>query len=155
MYHTQLAEVEILLRDARDAEARAKLQAEQQAIAAAGSLKALGSNDDERKRALLIAVADDPACQAAQRAVRGHEAQRERLLAQLETWKDERRAQEWEIRSRTADAIRTVATLSGDPDDTKAIDQALDEAASILLTNLLNRVVRQVPAAATTEEMPF
>lgn len=154
MYHEQLAEAEIRLRDVKDTEARAKLAAEQRAITAAGSLKALGSNDDERKRALLVAVAEDPDCLAAQREVRKVEAELSRLGAQLEAWKDERRAKEWEIRSRTADALRSMAMLDGEPDDTATISQALDDATSRLAAQLLRAVTSRV-ANATVEEMPF
>jgi len=140
------------LRDARDAESRAKLRAEQEAITAAGSVKALGSSDEERKRVLAVAVADHPGYQAALRHLRQVEAEHGRVEAQIETWKDERRASEWATRARMADALSRAFQLDGDPDDTATFDQALDQVADRLLHGLLARVVRRLPA---DEPMPF
>ena len=105
----------------------AKALAEQRAIDAAGGAKGLGANEDERKRALVLALAADPGYQAAAAAVRQCESHVARVEAELEILRDRRRAEEWAIRQRLADALLGVPSDGPAGDDRAAWDDAMDE----------------------------
>lgn len=141
----RLADAEIAVREASDALGVEKARSEQRAADAAGGTKGLGANEDERKRALTLALADDRGYQEALRRLRSAEADRDRQAVQLEAARDARRAQEWAIRLRLADAIFRLP-MDGEPDDTGAFDAGLDEALDRALPATLPAAAPRGPA---------
>lgn len=123
---SRLAEIAIDLRTRKDQLTAAQLAAEQAAIDQAGGTKALGTNEEERKRRLAIAVAAHPATSDILTYLRRLEADRDRLEAELASETDERRAHEWSIRERLVDLLAN--TLSTHPEPRATHEQmALDD----------------------------
>jgi len=136
---THLAELGIQLRADRDAVALARATVEQQTIDDAGGQKALGANEDDRTRKLTLAVATSDNVGHWLHQLRDHEAQLDRLNAELSNQLDARRAAEWSIRERTLALLEARA---------QGLDEASDEH--------LNEIVELVPAASGDElHLPF
>lgn len=87
----------------------------------------VGKNADERKVTLGCFLASDPDYQTSLALLRDCEWSHDRAEALLEAAKDERRAAEWQIRCRLADALFSRGVQS-DSDDA-AGDVAFDDAA--------------------------
>ena len=87
----------------------------------------IGKNAEERKTTLACFLASDPDYQAALALLRDCEWSRDRAEALLEAAKDERRAAEWQIRCRLADALfsRGVQSNAADPAGDTAYDDAM------------------------------
>lgn len=117
------------LRSANDREVIARAEAEARAIEAAGGTKALGANADERERALILALAQDSVYQSVFSLARQIQADAERVEAELEAAEDERRAGEWAIRARLADALdhRGIQSDTASGEDDGAFDDSLDQ----------------------------
>ncbi len=81
----QLAEARIGLRLAQDVYDLVKAQAAQRITEAVGGAKHMGSNAEERDRALSIALAADEECMIAHGTVRDYQAQVDRLQARVTT----------------------------------------------------------------------
>lgn len=90
------------LRDAENALPVERARAELRAIEEG---RANGSNDTDRKRALLLALEDDTDYQHALSFTRRAQREVDELSTQITILEDQRRAAEWEIRSRLADAM--------------------------------------------------
>jgi len=118
----ELAELGIALRADRDALALARATVEQHTIDTAGGSKALGPNEDERTRKLTLAIGSSDNVGHWLARVRDHEAQLDRLSAQLATLLDQRRAAEWAIRERTLQLLEASARYADE-----ASDERLDE----------------------------
>ncbi len=105
----ELQQLEQQLTSARENLVIAKARAEQAIIEAAGGEKALGSNEDARKRALIIALADAP--QAAEyREMQGTVRRCEQAVAEkrigLENDLDQQTARRYIIRAAEIEASR-------------------------------------------------
>lgn len=88
----------------------------------------VGKNAEERKTTLAVFLAQDSAYQASLAMMRDAEWSRDRSEAMLEAAKDERRAAEWQIRCRLADALfsRGVQSDSDDAISDTAFDDVTD-----------------------------
>ncbi len=154
----RLVETRIALRNSTDAFESAKAAAEQRAIDAAAAAdpekarkdpdKLLGGNEQARTRALVLALDKDSEYQAALRVLRALQATAERIEAELETLRDERRAEEWQIRARLAEALdrRGAQSDREDPGGDGAWDDAADQ---VILERAAEEAVR---LAAEAEE---
>lgn len=120
----RLADCHISLRASKDAYELAKAEAEQYAV---DHGKASGSNTEARARSLTIALEADANYRTARTNLRAAEAERDRVEALVEAARDERRAAEWQIRARLADALlgTTIQSDAGDPAGDSAFDDAL------------------------------
>lgn len=137
--HHKLAGSRARLRDAKDEYERVRAFAEQRAIV--GLNGTIGKNEEERKRNLTIALADDKEYQAALKTLREWETVVDRLEADLEDARDRRRDHEWKIRSKLADALWRcgIESNSDDPPGDVAFDDTMDhETLSRLESNLRN-----------------
>lgn len=121
----QLAQVRANLRQQKDLHEQALAQAEQAAI---DSGKAGGKNAEERARGLTLALMKDASYQAARAKLRAAEAECERVEALLESARDERRASEWQIRMRLADALFRggIQSDESEPAGDGAFDDTID-----------------------------
>lgn len=106
-----LVEAEAALRRAQDVERAQRLVSEDGVIAAAGGVKALGSNEDERKRALGLALLRDGVYRQTLDDLRQAELERDRAAAALESAKDARRERELLARERIAVALESGRAL--------------------------------------------
>ncbi len=106
----QLAEARSALRDAQDRYDLVKAQAEQRIIEDAGGSKALGSNEDERKRALLLALEADEAYTNAHSTLRYTQAMVDLLQAKLDEQIEVRRSADRASRDRLSAALESLAT---------------------------------------------
>lgn len=118
----QLAEARSNLRSAKDHYDLTKAEAEQRAVLIAG-----GKNEEERKRNLVVALAQDNTYIAARDALRKAEAEVDRQEALLEGARDARRYDEWTVRARLIDALISagIQTDSSDPAGDSAFDDAM------------------------------
>jgi len=105
----QLAEARIALRLAQDVYDLVKAQAAQRITEAAGGAKHMGTNAEERDRALTIALAADEECRIAQGTVRDYQAQVERLQARVDDEIDDRRRAERASRDRLTTTLELVS----------------------------------------------
>jgi len=105
----QLAEARIALRDAEDTHRYAQADAEARIIAAAGDPKKLGSNTEDRARAILLALKDDALYQAARVLVRRCQAHVDRLQARVDDEIDTRRILDRASRDRLSTALEAVS----------------------------------------------
>ncbi len=105
----QLAEARIALRLAQDVYDLAKAQAAQRIIEAAGGAKNMGSNAEDRDRALTIALAADEECRIAQGTVRDYQAAVDRAQTQVDDEIDLRRTQDRASRDRLSTALEAVS----------------------------------------------
>lgn len=106
----QLAAARIRLRGVKGSFELARAEAEQRAIDAG---LAGGKNEKERERALLLAISKDEQYLIGLAAYRQAEAEVDRLEALLEGARDARRAEEWQIRARLADALMRAVQSDG------------------------------------------
>ncbi len=105
----QLAEARIALRLAQDVYDLVKAQAAQRIIEAAGGAKNMGSNAEDRDRALTIALAADEECKIAHGTVRDYQAAVDRAQAQVEDEIDTRRMLDRASRDRLSTALEAVS----------------------------------------------
>jgi len=105
----QLAEARIAVRLAQDGYDLVKAQAAQRVIDAAGGAKHMGTNAEERERALTIALAADEECRIAQGTVRDYQAQVDRTQAQVDDEIDLRRMLDRASRDRLSTALEAVS----------------------------------------------
>jgi len=147
-----LAEARSNLRSAKDAFEVAEAQAEQRAI---DSGLAGGKNIEERQRNTLLALQQDSAYLAAQKALRGAEGNVDRLEALLEGARDARRIDEWRIRAQLVGALNRAGVASDSPD--RAGDGAFDDTAqSVLDDAIVGAVALAADRGVIDEEwMPF
>lgn len=120
-----VAEARIAVQTAKDAHEYERGMAEFRACAA-------GRNADERKTALLVALAGDVAYQRVLSALRAAEAELIRSEAELETAQDQRRESEWAVRAALVNAL-AQRQIFAEADD-GAFDAAGDEEAYQELT---------------------
>jgi hypothetical protein len=144
----ELAEARMHLRETKEIYAVTKAQAESIIIARLGDT--LGKNAESRERNLLIQLEDDMSYRVVRQELRLLEDSIDRLEAALETELDERRAEEWRIRARLADA------LLGQPGrhEQERIDGAQDAA----VDRRVDRALRRTPVTVTTrdsDDVPF
>lgn len=120
----RLADCRTTLRTVRDAHEETRAACEQAAIEDG---RASGKNAEERARSLTLALTHDPTYQASLCQLRRAEAEQERVEALLEAAIDERRASEWQIRARLADALlgAGIPSESSDPNGDGAFDDTL------------------------------
>ena len=128
----QIAEAQIALRTLKMELAEAEASIEKATITAAGGMKALGSNEAERKAALAYAVADSPICRKLQRDIVTAEGTLLRLEAAHGDAQDDAQRERWRVRSRLCDALEALGMAqpagffsSGEID--RAVDEASDE----------------------------
>lgn len=105
----QIAEAQIALRTLKADLAEAEASIKKATITAAGSMKALGGSDPERKAALDQAVADSPACRKYQREIINAEGALLRLEAAQADQQDEAQRGRWQVRARLCDALEALA----------------------------------------------
>ncbi len=86
----QLAHARAALRTTQDDHDRIKAVTEQAIIAQAGGSKQLGTNSDDRDRALRLALEDDPAYLGIRHTLRQWQAEVDRLQAHIDDEIDER-----------------------------------------------------------------
>jgi hypothetical protein len=129
MYFREIAEWGQRVQSARDAVALSKAQAEQRAIdEVGGDVKALGSNEPARERALTIALAGDEAYQDALRELREAEYVLATTKAAQDEWEAERRTREFAIRAEFNDLLRTrFPVLTGAEPSDATRDAVQDE----------------------------
>jgi hypothetical protein len=139
----RLADRRANLRQAKDLHDQALAQAEQAAI---DDGRAGGKNAEERARSLTLALVNDASYQAAHTRLRGAEAEVDRVEALLESARDERRASEWQIRMRLADALFRGGVQSDEPEP--ATDSAFDDTVDSIYLG-------QAPAYDDEIEVPF
>lgn len=153
----RLAECRTTLRQMKDLHEQALAQAEQAAI---DDGRAGGKNAEERARSLTLALMNDASYQAAHTRLREVEAECERVEALLESARDERRASEWQIRARLADALfHAGAQSDGDePAADSAFDDTYDEQAARYASSFgatLRRQQARPNGTEELEELPF
>lgn len=141
----QLAAARIRLRGVKGSFELAKAEAEQRAI---GAGQAIGKNEKERERALLLAISKDEQYLIGLAAYRQAEAEVDRLEALLEGARDARRAEEWQIRARLADALMRAGVQSDGGDE---FDDGIDHA---LYADVERHLARQEQPDEEFE-MPF
>lgn len=134
----RLVDAQARLRQAKDDLGRTQAEREQAAIKAAGG--AIGRNEDERKRALTLALINDADYRRVLAFVRDAESTVNLLEAQIENALDVRRAEEWQIRSRMVDALYHLGAQTDSPDP--ANDQVFDDATFEQVVNILVRIAR-------------
>lgn len=120
--HDDLASARAALRAAQDAYKLETAAAEQRAIAALNG--SAGKNEDERKRNLTLALAQDAAYTQALTWLRSAEFAVDRLEAALARQQDARREREWAIRLRMVEALEARAVY---PDDGEPMDAVMDD----------------------------
>lgn len=123
----EIAAVRSHFRDATRNLEVAKAKAEQRAIVAAGGIKALGSNEDERKRALVLALAEDTAYQELVERHADIQHRLERFEADLRGVEAHRRESEWQTRQQLAGTLAAQRITSDQAD--RSGDGAFDDAA--------------------------
>lgn len=129
------------LRQQRDLFEQAEAQAEQAAIDAG---RAGGKNAEERERSPVLALMSDPAYQGARSRLRAAEEEAERVEALLESARDERRASEWAVRLKLADALFRAGVQTDEPDASG--DSAWDDTADhLLVSQVLDDDLYEIP----------
>ena len=119
---TELAEARIALRDAQAAFEETKAIVEQRIIASAGGAKELGSNAEERARALLLALQQDSDYIRMLAILREAQATVDRLQATLDDAIDQRRADDRRSRDRLSAALEHIAAHATDNPTEAVID---------------------------------
>lgn len=135
----RLVDAQARLRQAKDDLGRTQAEREQAAIKAAGG--AIGRNEDERKRALTLALTNDADYRRVLAFVRDAESTVNLLEAQIENALDVRRAEEWQIRSRMVDALYHLGAQTDSPDP--ASDQVFDDATFGWVLSMLDRFANE------------
>jgi hypothetical protein len=157
--HDDLASARMALRAAQDSYKLATACAEQRAIAALNG--SVGKNEDERKRNLLLALAQDVAHTQSLTGLRSAEFAVDRLEAAIERQRDARREQEWAIRLRMVEVLeaRAVYPDEGEPMDSVLDDEIADAAWEDAHGSYNGRVPGCVPGTPDEEfpyaDMPF
>lgn len=105
----KIAEAQIALRTLKADLAEAEASIKKATITAAGSMKALGGSDPERKAALDQAVTDSPACRKYQREIISAEGVLLRLEAAQAEQQDAAQRERWQVRARLCDALEALA----------------------------------------------
>lgn len=120
-----LVEDDRTLRTLRDNYEAAKAEVSKEAFDS-GAIS--GKNAEERERNLIVYLESHADYKAARAMWRDAEWQRDRTLALLEAAKDERRAQEWQIRAKLADGLfrQQVQSDADDPAGDSAFDDVTD-----------------------------
>lgn len=138
------------LRTAKDAEKVALAEATQRA-------QPQGKNAEERAVNLVLALQQDAAYQPALARLRRWEHEVEKIEALLESACDDRRASEWQIRAKLADALfrSNVQTDHRDPTGEGAFDDASLEYADAMAFAQQNGYRESGDPAYADEEMPF
>jgi hypothetical protein len=152
----RLAETRIKLREHAAYLAWLRARAEQRVLySVGGDPKKLGANDEERKRAMTLALADDAEYQEALQKSRQLEADADRQEADLESAKDERRKWEWSIRERLAAALdgRGIAPENVERQDHE-FDEAATEAATVAVQTDISHPFEPDPLPAPAPEEP-
>jgi hypothetical protein len=108
----QLAAARIALRAQQDHHDRITAQAEQRIIDAAGGTKGLGTNAEDRSRALVLALAEDATYTESLMWLRHAQAEVDRLQAEVDDLIDERRKLDRASRDRASAAIEQLALMS-------------------------------------------
>lgn len=145
-----LAAARATLRAAKDRHELARAEAEQAAIDGGCG----GKNAEERTRNLTLVLAKDEAYQHALARLRAAEAEVDRLDALLEGARDARRAEEWQIRARLADALLDVPA---EPDSNEH-DTVMGRLGDLTMDEVLTRQRPTQPAYASSAddvELPF
>ncbi len=152
--HQRLADARIHLRNAKDDHEKARAFAEHRAIERGVS----GKNAEERERNLTIALAADEDYQRVLKSLRGAEAVLDKTESDLETERDQRRANEWQIRAKLADGLfrSGIQSDNDDPAGDSAFDDSLDGVTLSRLESNLRNGYHNVPAPIEEEtELPF
>lgn len=149
----RLAECRATLRAQKDLYELIKAEAIQRAQPA-------GKNAEERARSLTLALMNDASYQGAHARLRATEAELDRVEALLESARDERRASEWQIRMRLADALFRANVQSDDaePAGDSAFDNTYDDQAARYASSFSATLRRQQTRPNGTEEfeeLPF
>ncbi len=151
--HHQIATARTMLQACKDREKLTRAVAEQQAIASGA---AGGKNAEERERSLAIALASNPDYQLAHESLRESEDMLAQLEADLESFRDARRQEEWSIRAALVDAL----TRRSIPSDAPGSDESFDDAADDDLGDAVwesthGRYNGHVPSRPVDEDLPF
>jgi hypothetical protein len=139
---TRLTETRITAREAREDFATTRAMAETRIIEKVGGEKALGANAEARERALLPALRSDDDYIGCLAAVRELEATAERLEAELEGLRDERREREWAVRLRLVQALERRGALGDGANGTDPDDTSFDDVGDVEAEELVLRVCR-------------
>jgi hypothetical protein len=105
----QLAAARAALRTTQDDHDRIKAGTEHAVITHAGGSKQLGTNAEERERALRLALEDNPAYLGIRHTLRHWQAEVDRLQAQLDDDIDARRSLDRASRDRLSTALEAVS----------------------------------------------
>lgn len=133
----------LALQEARDEYELERARAEQRALIKMNG--SAGRNEEERRRNLTVALAEDEQFIKARRWLRQCEAQVAEAERDLEIALDQRRAEEWGIRLQLVVALDRAGVRSDAPGDDSSIDDAADEE---VMSNLAQyREWRQAHAA--------
>lgn len=109
----ELAAARAELRAAEDHFSTCQLRAEQLLIVkTAGDPKALGSNEEARKRAFATAVAEDLDCSSARQRLRDAQQRVDLLQAELDAFVDQRRLRDLANRERIVQLVETGVDVS-------------------------------------------
>lgn len=144
--HQQIAEVTIDLRSARDVLATSRIRIEQEALDQAGGPKSFGANEDDRQRRLALVLANDETYRDHLRRVRFLEAKLDALQADLADYNDERRADEWRIRARLAEALSHTAHTVDEPATDSVMDLVTDRELDRRDRKLFEAIAEQLEA---------
>jgi hypothetical protein len=121
-----LAAMEIALKQAKDEYEQVKAYRERKAI---GELNgSAGKNEEERRRNLAVALAEDVVYQEALGQLRDAEANVTTAQAELEIANDQRRAEEWGIRLQMTITLDRQRIFPDSSDDLEMAQAAIDEA---------------------------
>lgn len=124
-----VADAQLALKRAEQDERVARFNAEKRAIDAVGGEKALGSNDDARKRALAIALANDLEYGKTSNLLWDIGSDLSAKQWRLDSLLDERREWEYGIREKQASALLSRGYPLYEDADTPVKDAAFDVAA--------------------------
>ncbi len=113
----QLAAAHAALRTTQDDHDRIKAVTEQAVIAQAGGPKQLGTNSEDRDRALCIALEHDPAYLGIRHTLRYWQAEVDHLQALVDDEIDERRRADRASRNRLSTALKTVSVHADERPD--------------------------------------
>lgn len=132
----RLVDAQARLRSAKDDHGRIKAEREQAAIRAANG--SLGKNQDERDRALTVALASDPEYTRARAFLRDAESTVDLITTQIENALDLRRGKEWQIRAHLADVLAELGVPSDSTEP--AGDSCFDDATLDQLVSAIERI---------------
>ncbi len=113
----QLAAARAALRTTQDDHDRIKAVTEQAVIAQVGGPKQLGTNSEDRERALRIALEDDPTYLGIRHTLRQWQADVDRLQALVDDEIDEHRRADRASRDRLSTALEAVSVHADEGPD--------------------------------------